>query len=144
MNLVKNTPQMLSIAQDLSSMHFDCCPVDSLHTIYKSLRRLGKMAQENERQRKYGGFSEMITEKPNEVRMMSLDDTLSLFFTILATDPPANAVGLWHWFEEADGLPISGALKNAMATYVAAVQHILGFTEDMVDHDALEDPLGIL
>jgi hypothetical protein len=109
------------------------------------MQQLGELVRDNNLARRLGRFQAMFDGNKSKMKMMSLDDSLSLFFSVLAVDPPGNAIGLCHWFEKGRDLPVSGYLKYSMAIFVGGVKHILGFTKDLVNEIGNEavDPLGI-
>ena len=148
MNLVKENKQIKEISEEFSILHFFTCPIDVLWSLQKCISMITQLARSVELEKKLGPFMGMVEDEQvqgKRARFMSFDDLFSLFFAILAADPPRNAVALCDCLKSIpDGL-MSQQRSHARATFVGAVEHILGFTEEQlvkVEED-IDDPLGV-
>lgn len=152
LSLAKLTPAISEISQDLHSLAFYSNPLDMMYVIVNVLLRLDSMARHNAMARKLGQFVKMVENEniKNGVNMMSFDDCFSLFFPILAINPPINALAICTVFETLPDITKSMTMKYSTASFVSAIHHILQFTEQQVEitdefsNEDLKDPLGIL
>lgn len=150
--LVKDHKIMSEISSDFSSLQFYVCPTDIMYILQGVMHKIDEFAKANALERKFGQFVKMVegdSSMRRKFEFMSFDDCFSLFFTILAVDPPRNALVLCDWLDAAPDLaPSSSSLKYAKATFISAVQHIMSFTEDnliqkFINQDEHDDPLGV-
>ena len=149
-NLARENPHIREISAELSSLQFYTCTTDLLHKLQAILTGMDDIARYNELERKLGQFANMIEEdqmrQKKKVQFMSFDDLMSLLFSILAVDPPRNALALCAWLESVPDITMSQQIKYAKTAFIGAIQHIMNFTEEQLvktDDDADDDPLGI-
>lgn len=147
-SLVREDPHIRDISSNLASLQFYTCPTDILHKLQSILTGMDDLARLKQLETKLGQFANMIEQdkvKQKKVQFMSFDDLMSIFFSILAVDPPRNAVALCEWLDAVPDVSVSQQLKYAKSAFIGAVQHIMQFTEEQLvkpDEDA-DDPLGI-
>ena len=148
MNLVRENRQIREISEELASLQFFTCPNDILFALQKCVMMIDKLARSNELERKLGPFVGMLEEEQirgKGVRFMSFDDIFSLFFSILAAEPPRNALAICDWLTSMPDSLVTSQRQHAKATFIGAVDHIMQFTEAQLvrlDED-VDDPLGI-
>ena len=151
-SLVHESPVINEVSRNLNSLQFYTAPIDMMKILYDVILKLDEFVKKNVLDRKFGQFASMLEREFNEKRkyeMMSFDDCFSLFFSILSTNPPMNALEISVLFQNSPDFVESMQLKYAKNTYVCAVQHILEFTDEQIvnrsdDELDLNDPLGII
>ena len=147
-NLVRENRQIREISEELASLQFFTCPNDILFSLQKCVVMIDQLARSNELERKLGPFVGMLDKEQirgKGVRFMSFDDIFSLFFSILAAEPPRNAVAICDWLTSMPDSLVTPQRQHAKTTFIGAVDHILQFTEAQLvrfDED-IDDPLGI-
>jgi hypothetical protein len=143
--LAKSTPSIRVISRELNSVQFYNAPSDALALLQNIFPQLDELARTSKLERALGQYARLVNGGPKKMAFMSFDDCFSLFFAILAVDPPRNAIWLCEIFQKLPDLSTAATAKYAVATFVAAVEHICGFSGDQLvqtESDSI-DPLGI-
>jgi hypothetical protein len=148
-SLVRSTGTFRDIATNLSSLRFVNSPADVLYLLQIIFQRLDEVVRLNTLERKLGRFLPMVdhTRRGKRVSFMSFDDCLSLFFALLAVDPPCNALEICAAFDHLPWLSAAVTAGPTMATFSTAVEYICEFSADQLvrpeEGDEVDDPLGI-
>jgi hypothetical protein len=145
--LIRTTPSIAAISIELASLHFYTAPTDVLLVLQDIFQKIDELARQNALERTLGPFTQMVdrSRKPRKMSFMSFDDCFSLFFAILAIDPPRNALSVCQYFTRLPDLSTAAPAKYAIATFVTAIQHIMEFSVEqlVVSNRDSDDPLGI-
>lgn len=148
MGVVRHSEILAEMSADLNSLQFLVSPVDMMILISRVILKLEDFVKKNILNKKFGQFASMVESDFNKKKnreMMSFDDCFSLFFSILSINPPSNSIEISVCFQNSPDLIDDMPLKMAKATFVSAVDHILGFSEEQIIKDEISsDPLGIL
>lgn len=149
--IVRHSDILSEMSADLNSLQFLTSPIDMMIIISKVILKLEDFVKKNILDKKFGQFASMVESDFNKKKnreMMSFDDCFSLFFSILSINPPSNAIEISVWLQNSPDFTESVPLKMAKATFVSAVDHILGFSEEQIIKDTQDDfsgdPLGVL
>lgn len=146
--LVREVNEVHEISNLFRSLEFYVCPIDMFYVLSKIIQKIDTFVKTNQIKRKFGQFSSMVEDESMKIKrneMLSFDDCFSLFFSILAADPPLNAVAISAWFEQLPRLPIDTQLNIAKMTFSSSIQHILSFSGELIDKKDIDenDPLGV-
>lgn len=148
--IVRSSKILLELSCELNSLQFFTSPIDMNYRILQVIIKLDDFVKNNVLDRKLGQFSSMIESDVVKKRteMLSFDDSFSLFFCLLAYDPPLNAIEIMVWLLTTPDFTKMPLFQMAKTTFVSAVQHILGFTSDQLTSDCQDDlsegdPLGV-
>lgn len=150
MRIVRDNQDFRMISMELSNMQFMSCLPEVFMALEKVLMQFDNLAHTSELKRKLGKFVTMVEGEPikKRVQFMSFDDYFSLFFAVLAVEPPANALALAKWMDSIRPMANASMVNYVKATFIGAIEHIMQFGQqnlkiaDQVE-DEMDDPLGI-
>jgi hypothetical protein len=144
--IVRTTPSIAAVSTEVASLQFYTAPTDVLFMLQNIFQKIDELARQKAISRTLWPFPQVAdkSHRPRKMSFMSFDDCFSLFFAMLAVDPPRNALVVCQYFNQLPDLSTAAPAKCAIATFVMAIQHIMEFSMDqLVVSKDLDDPLGI-